>query len=72
MLPIFVISAAIAFFVVWKSGLLDELRKWSLQQQQPAGQRGELIDEPMDEEMSKRLEIFEEFIDEMPDEDDPS
>ncbi|MCH7587519.1 MAG: hypothetical protein IIC78_05735 [Chloroflexi bacterium] len=70
MLPIFVISAAIAFFVVWKAGLLDELRKWSLQQQ--TGQRGELTDEPMDEEMSKRLEIFEEFIDEMPDEDDPS
>ena len=70
MLPIFVISAAIAFFVVWKAGLLDELTKRSLQQQ--TGQRGELTDEPMDEEMSKRLEIFEEFIDEMPDEDDPS
>lgn len=72
MLPIIVISAAIAFFVVWKTGLLEELRKWSLQQQQQGRERGRLIDEPMDEEMSKRLEVFEEFIEELPDEDDPA
>ncbi len=69
MLPILVISAAIIFFVVWKSGLLEELRNWSLRQQQGIT-RGQLTDEPMDPEMSKRLEVFEEFIEELPDEDE--
>lgn len=68
MLPLIVISATIAFFVVWKAGLLEEFRKWSLQQQ--GREQRELIDEPMDPEMSKRLEIFEEFIEELPDDDE--
>ena len=42
------------------------------QQRGPEKPRRELLtDQVEDPEMSKRLEIFEEFIDELPDDEDP-
>lgn len=73
MLPFIGITAAILFFILWRSGALEELRKWSLSQQRgPEKPRRDLLaDQAEDPEMSKRLEIFEEFIDELPDDENP-
>lgn len=67
MLPLVTIVAAIIFFALWRSGFLDELAQWSQERQanrlkQGRGAKG-------DSEMSKRLEVFEEFIEELPDDD---
>ena len=72
MLPFIGITAAILFFVLWRTGVLDELRKWSLSQQRgPVKPKRELLaDQAEDPEMSKRLEVFEEFIEDMPDDED--
>jgi hypothetical protein len=73
MLPLIVITAALVFFILWRTGILDELRRWSLSQQKGPEKpvRDLLTDQVEDPEMSKRLEIFEEFIDELPDDEDP-
>ena len=73
MLPFLGITAALVFFLLWRTGILDELRKWSLSQQKgpEKPRRGLLTDQIEDPEMSKRLEVFEEFIDELPDEEEP-
>lgn len=72
MLPIIGLAAALLFFILWRIGVLDELRNWSLSQQRgPEKPRRELLaDQAEDPEMSKRLEIFEEFIDELPDDEE--
>jgi hypothetical protein len=72
MLPIIGLAAALLFFVLWRTGVLDELRNWSLSQRRvPEKPRRDLIaDQAEDPEMSKRLEIFEEFIDELPDDEE--
>ena len=72
MLPFIGITAALLFFVLWRTGMLDELRKWSLSRQRgPEKPKRELLtDQVEDVEMSKRLEIFEQFIDELPDDED--
>jgi hypothetical protein len=69
MLPLITISAAIIFFVLWKSGILDELSKWSQNLSRSVDQPKKISDETTDPEMSKRLEVFEEFIDDLPDDD---
>jgi hypothetical protein len=72
MLPIIGLAAALLFFVLWRTGVLDELRNWSLSQRRgPEKPRRDLLaDQAEDPEMSKRLEIFEEFIDELPDDEE--
>lgn len=67
MLPLVTIIATIIFFALWRSGFLEELSQWSKKAQadrlkQPDETNG-------DPEMAKRLEVFEEFIDELPDDD---
>lgn len=71
MLPLFGITVAIVFLILWRIGMLDELRKWGLARQKgpQKPERDLLPDQVDDPEMSKRLEVFEEFIDELPDED---
>jgi hypothetical protein len=72
MLPLFGIIAAVVFLILWRIGVLDELRKWGLERQKgPQKPKRDLLRDQVDDpEMSKRLEIFEEFIEELPDEDD--
>lgn len=72
MLPIIGLAAALLFFILWRLGILDELKNWSLSQQRgPEKPKRELLtDQAEDPEMSKRLEIFEEFIDELPDDEE--
>lgn len=72
MLPLIGITAAVVFLILWRLGALDELRKWSLARQggPEKPQRDLLTSQGDDPEMSKRLEVFEEFIDELPDEDE--
>ena len=74
MLPLFVLIAAIVFIVIWKMGLLDDLRDRNWDQE-----RGPWIREPrrlkrkdMDPEMASRLEIFKEFLEDLSDEEDPN
>lgn len=66
-LPLVTIVAAIVFFALWRSGFLDELSDWG--QRRKTRPTKELSETSTEEEMAKRLEVFEEFIDELPDED---
>ena len=72
MLPFIGIAAAMIFFILWRAGVLEELRKWVLSEQNEPGSplRKLLTGETEDPEMSKRLEIFEDFIDELSDDED--
>ena len=72
MLPFIGITASILFFILWRAGVFEELRRWALSQQNEPGKplRKMLTEKAEDPEMSKRLEVFEEFIDELPDDED--
>lgn len=72
MLAFIGITAAILFFILWRAGVLDELRRWALSQGNEPGKSFMklLTGEDEDPEMSKRLEVFEEFIDELPDDEE--
>jgi hypothetical protein len=69
MLPIIGITVLIIFVILWKSGILDDLQKGRLYRQ---GKRDiqkskQLTPSSSDADMEKRLEVFKEFIDELPD-----
>ncbi len=72
MLPFIGITAAILFIILWRVGVFEELRRWALSQENEPGMplRKLLTGKTEDPEMSKRLEVFEEFIDELPDDED--
>ena len=72
MLPFIGIAAAMMFFIFWRAGVLEELRKWVLSEQnEPRSPLRKLLTgETEDPEMSKLFEIFEFFIYELPDDED--
>jgi hypothetical protein len=72
MLPIIGATALVLFIILWKSGILDDLVERSRIRQDASRRRikKELGRQSEDTEMAKRLEVFEEFIEELPDEED--
>jgi hypothetical protein len=69
MLPIIGITLLVVFIILWRSGILDDLQKGKLNRQDRSDfrERKRLKDKSTDPEMNKRLEVFKEFIDELPD-----
>jgi hypothetical protein len=69
MLPIIGITLLIVFVILWRSGILDDLQKGKLNRRTRSDvrDRKRLKDKSTDPEMNKRLEVFKEFIDELPD-----
>jgi hypothetical protein len=73
MLPIIALTAALIFFVLWRSGVLDELNRsapgrgsarWKIEK--PRAKRAE--SPPRDRK--DRLEVFQKFIENLPDDDE--
>jgi hypothetical protein len=65
MLPYIVITAAIIFFLLQRSGLFDELRR---REQDPESHRrrwGKRVQRELeqDPEVNQRLEVFKDFLD---------
>lgn len=69
MLPIIGITVLIIFVILWRSGILDDLQKGKLyrQSRRDIRESKQLTTRSTDPEMNKRLEVFKEFIDELPD-----
>jgi hypothetical protein len=69
MLPIIGISVLIVFIILWRSGILDDLQsgKRYRKRGRDAQESKRLTIESADPDMNKRLEVFREFIDELPD-----
>lgn len=69
MLPIIGITVLIVFIILWRSGILEDLQygKQSRRGRSDIPERKKLKTGPTDPEMNKRLEVFREFIDELPD-----
>jgi len=69
MLPIIGITVLIIFIILWRSGILDDLQKgrFSRQGKKDIQETKQLTPTSSDPEMNKRLEVFREFIDELPD-----
>ena len=69
MLPIIGVTVLIVFIILWRSGILDDLQKGKLYRQsgRDVQESKQLKRGPTDPEMNKRLEVFKEFIDELPD-----
>ncbi|MCJ7827691.1 hypothetical protein MUP65_00905 [Patescibacteria group bacterium] len=66
------VIATVLFLILWRSGILDDLAergraggdaRWQQERKRLKGA-------PLDPEMTKRLEIFEEFLEELPDDED--
>jgi hypothetical protein len=69
MLPIIGITVLIVFIILWRSGILDDLQKgkrYRKSGREPQESK-RLTTESADPDMNKRLEVFREFIDELPD-----
>jgi hypothetical protein len=71
MLAFIGIGVSILFFVLWRSGILDDLTDAGRDRgpENPDSLFNRLMGEPVDPEMDKRLEIFEEFIEDLPPDD---
>jgi len=69
MLPIIGITVLIIFIILWRSGILDDLQKGRLYRQRGRENQEskQLTVGSSDTDMNKRLEVFKEFIDELPD-----
>lgn len=69
MLPIIGITLLVVFIILWRSGILDDLQKGKLNRRSRSDvrERKQLKWKSSDPEMNKRLEVFKEFIDELPD-----
>jgi hypothetical protein len=72
MVVIIGIAATVLFIILWRSGVLDDLierggvgndGRWERESER-------LKEIPLDSEMAKRLEIFEEFMEELPDDEE--
>jgi hypothetical protein len=69
MLPIIGITVLIVFIILWRSGILDDLqrgKRYRKSDREPQESK-RLTTEAADPDMNKRLEVFREFIDELPD-----
>ena len=76
MLPFVAITAALAFFLLWRLGVLDELkqaapgRRDPLKRRRPNRPRPQVAPPP-EAKTEDRLEVFEKFIKKISDEEDP-
>jgi len=76
MLPIVAITAALAFFLLWRLGVLDELSRSAPGRRDPLKRRKlnrpkPQVIPPQEAKTEDRLEVFEKFIKKLSDEDDP-
>ena len=63
MLPLVALSLAVLFFVMLRSGILDDLAKGIRGERSPDGRTtGRLLAPEDDPEVSKRLEVFKDFL----------
>jgi hypothetical protein len=69
MLPMIGITVLIVFIILWRSGILDDLREGKRYRKSGSDVREsrQLAKGSTDPDMNKRLEVFKEFIDELPD-----
>jgi hypothetical protein len=69
MLPIIGITLLIVFIILWRTGILDDLQKGNRFRESGSKtqESKQLITGSTDTDMNKRLEVFREFIDELPD-----
>ncbi len=73
MLPFFVLAAAVMFFILWKSGILDELKAGGFRRGGEGGLPPDDLDPlPPDSVTSRRLKVFENFIEGLSEDDDSS
>lgn len=72
MVVIIGVIATVLFLILWKSGLLDDLveRGRAGSEERWHQERKRLNKAAPDPEMAKRLEIFEEFMEELPDDEE--
>ncbi len=72
MVVIIGIAATVLFIILWRSGVLDDLiERGGARNDERWGQESERLKEiPLDPEMTKRLEVFEEFMEELPDDEE--
>jgi hypothetical protein len=73
MLPFVTILVALVFFLLWRWGILDDLRRsasgqrgarWKVEKPRPRAAK------PSSPKSEDRLEVFQKFIEKLPDEDD--
>ena len=66
------LAATILFIILWRSGILEDLmeRGGTSEERRRQQESRRLSETPMDPDMAKRLEVFEEFLDELPDDED--
>jgi hypothetical protein len=69
MLPLFALSAAIVFFLLWKSGILEDLAA-KRRSESPEHRVKKTTRVSKDPDMAKRLRVFEQFVEQMPDEEE--
>jgi hypothetical protein len=64
MLPYIVITAAIIFFLLQRSGLFEELRRRDRDVDRPRRRREERVQRKLDHdpEVNQRLEVFKDFL----------
>jgi len=72
MVVIIGIAASVLFIILWRSGFLDDLmmRGRTGSDDSWGQERKRLKELPLDPEMAKRLEVFEEFMEELPDDEE--
>jgi hypothetical protein len=72
MVVIIGIAVTVLFVILWRSGFLDDLmeRAGAKDDNHWRDKRDSPKAIPMDPEMAKRLEVFEEFMEELPDDED--
>ena len=76
MLPYVAITAALAFFLLWRLGLLEDLQRTAPGRRDPLKRRRlnrprPQVAPPPEEKTEDRLEVFEKFIKKLSDDDDP-
>jgi len=66
------IAATLIFLILWRSGFLDDIieRGRAGSDERWQQERTRLNKAPVDPEMAKRLEVFEEFMEELPDDEE--
>jgi hypothetical protein len=72
MVVIIGIAATVLFIILWKTGFLDDLveRADAGTDRDGNQERKRLEDGSLDPEMAKRLEVFEEFMEDLPDDEE--
>jgi len=72
MLPFIVITAAILFFILQRSGIFDDLRRQAGNSRKNRQRWSERVKRELerDPELNKRLEVFKDFLDNEPDEEE--